>query len=446
LHGLTQEVAQLLEQELVLSNLLGAFLPLLKFVVANDSGHFSNPSLRSAAVMALCRYMTVSSLCTEQLLALAFTVLEQDSSAPLRTSIMVALGDLAFRFPNSLEPWTDRFYARLRDEDDIIRYNALVILTHLVLNDMIKVKNQVFQVALALLDPVQSIRDLARLFFLKLSERSHNPVYNLLGDIISRLSQDERMEAEAFQELMRFLLSFVKKDKQADQLLERLLARLAAAESTRTRKRIAFCISELSVSDKGLKKLLEAVKSIKIALQDDEVFRCFELLLSKAKKGPGASSSGGGAADADTGAGADEPAAATGPAASKAVVASGTGTNKALLQEVEKALQQMLSGAEEGIEEGVECTVQRDGELSLPTTGEVAAKPKKMVSVVKKKKAESRKNPRSKATSKRATSARSKKQVSSDEENDDAETDSDGLADEELSSAVPKQKGSRSRA
>jgi len=150
----------------------------------------------------------------------------------------------------------------LRDSDETIRYNALIILTHLVLNDMIKVKNQVFQVALCLRDPSGDLRDLARLFFIKLSERSHNPVYNLLGDIISRLSQDTSMglSAESFQEIMRFMLSFVKKDRQADQLLERLLLRLAAAEERRTRQYIAFCISELTVSDKGLKKLVESVK------------------------------------------------------------------------------------------------------------------------------------------------------------------------------------------
>lgn len=57
--------------------------------------------------------------------------------------VLSALGDLAFRFPNALEPWTSRMYARLSDTDTGVRYNTLMVLTHLILNDMVKVKGQV---------------------------------------------------------------------------------------------------------------------------------------------------------------------------------------------------------------------------------------------------------------------------------------------------------------
>jgi len=35
-------------------------------------------------------------------------------------SVMIALGDLAFRFPNSIEPWTPRMYSRC------VAFNVLV--------------------------------------------------------------------------------------------------------------------------------------------------------------------------------------------------------------------------------------------------------------------------------------------------------------------------------
>ena len=131
-----------------------------------------------------------------------------------------------------------------------------MVITHLVLNDMIKVKGQVAHVAHSLNDPEESIAELAKLFFIKLSERSNNPVYNLLGDIISNFSQDSssssgasssasgsgsdgssgelsqvqdgtsatvaataagaampQLTKEQFQSTMHFLLSFVQKDK-----------------------------------------------------------------------------------------------------------------------------------------------------------------------------------------------------------------------------------------
>jgi hypothetical protein len=125
-----------------------------------------------------------------------------------------------------------------------VRYNTLMVVTHLVLNDMIKVKGQVSHVANSLNDDCEHIRELAKLFFVKLSERSNNPVYNLLGDIISIFSQDNtttssspssssssgddkdnttasvhsnsisiHLSREQFETTMHFLLSFVQKDK-----------------------------------------------------------------------------------------------------------------------------------------------------------------------------------------------------------------------------------------
>lgn len=47
---------------------------------------------------------------------LVFTVMEGARDPGLRATISIALGDLAFRFPNLLEPWTARLYSRLRDE------------------------------------------------------------------------------------------------------------------------------------------------------------------------------------------------------------------------------------------------------------------------------------------------------------------------------------------
>ncbi|CAN0426524.1 unnamed protein product, partial [Scytosiphon promiscuus] len=60
----------------------------------------------------------------------------------VQANIIVALGDLAFRFPNALEPWNPRIYDRLTDESPVVRANAIMVLTHLILNDMVKVSAQ----------------------------------------------------------------------------------------------------------------------------------------------------------------------------------------------------------------------------------------------------------------------------------------------------------------
>jgi hypothetical protein len=98
------------------------------------------------------------------------------------------------------------------------------------------VKGQISFIVLCLMDSNDKIKSLTQLFFIELSKRSNNPVYNLLGDIIGTLSREEEEEEEKdkeeevegregltmkkkhllpkeFQEIMTFVLSFVTKDK-----------------------------------------------------------------------------------------------------------------------------------------------------------------------------------------------------------------------------------------
>ena len=63
---------------------------------------------------------------------------------------------------------------RLRDESGHVRKNTLMVLTHLILNDMVKVKGQISEMATCLEDKDSRISDLAKLFFLELSKKVRN--------------------------------------------------------------------------------------------------------------------------------------------------------------------------------------------------------------------------------------------------------------------------------
>lgn len=76
---------------------------------------------------------------SEANLQLLFTVVESASSETVRSNCTIALGDLAVRFPNLVEPWTEHMYARLRDPSVSVRKNAVLVLSHLILNEMMKV-------------------------------------------------------------------------------------------------------------------------------------------------------------------------------------------------------------------------------------------------------------------------------------------------------------------
>ena len=105
-------LGEIVEREVVVRNMLGKFLPLILFIVANERKHFSHALVRETSILTLCRFMATSSVVCEQSLPLLFTVLESEGSEKNRTSIVITLGDLAFRFPNLVEPWTDRIYAK----------------------------------------------------------------------------------------------------------------------------------------------------------------------------------------------------------------------------------------------------------------------------------------------------------------------------------------------
>jgi condensin complex subunit 1 len=100
---------------------------------------------------------------------------------------------MCFRFPNLLEPWSSHLYSRLRDPCISVRKQCLMVLCHLTLNDMLKAKGPVAEVAKCLRDPHPSIAELARLFFTELNKKGKDPIYNMLPDIISRLSRDNNV-------------------------------------------------------------------------------------------------------------------------------------------------------------------------------------------------------------------------------------------------------------
>ncbi len=92
------------------------------------------------------------------------------------------------------------------------------------------------------------------------------------------------LSTHEFQSTMTFLLGFVKKDKQGDALVERLLNRLGLAKSAVQRHNLAFCIAQLPITEKGVKKMAELVRVYKDCLHDDEVYEHFYTAVNKGKK------------------------------------------------------------------------------------------------------------------------------------------------------------------
>lgn len=106
---------------------------------------------------------------------------------------------------------SDRLYQGLGDKDLVVKKNTLMVLTHLILNGMIKVKGQLGEMAKCTEDEEPRVSDLAKLFFDELSKKD-NSLYNNLQDIISHLSVGQHaVDEEMFERIMKTVFGYIEK-------------------------------------------------------------------------------------------------------------------------------------------------------------------------------------------------------------------------------------------
>ena len=280
------------ESEVVTSpdSLISLFLPLIQDICANPT-KYPDPDLRSAASLALAKVMLISSMCCEEYLQLLFTVMEKSPEPVIRANLVVAAGDLSFRFPNTMEPWTPHMYKMLRDTSSHVRSNTLTVLTHLVLNDMIKVKGQISDIAFCIADTIDRIAGLAKHFFSELSHKG-NALYNVMPDIISRLSTSSSegngdsvpVSEDTFREIMSYIMGLIEKDKHLESLVEKLCQRFRVTNCERQWRDLAFCLSLFKYSDRAIKKLAENFLCFSDKLHEEEVNNAFLGILVHSRK------------------------------------------------------------------------------------------------------------------------------------------------------------------
>jgi condensin complex subunit 1 len=156
------------------------FLSLTRTMLKMDLP-FQNRTLRAAATLSFSKLLCVSSQFCDQHHRLLFKILETSKDANIRSNIVIALGDVAVSFSNIIDENSNELYKGLSDKDFVVKKNTLMVLTHLILNGMIKVKGQLGEMAKCLEDPEPRISDLAKLFFTELSTKE-NAIYNNLPD------------------------------------------------------------------------------------------------------------------------------------------------------------------------------------------------------------------------------------------------------------------------
>jgi len=141
-----------------------------------------------------------------------------------------------------VEPWTDRLYNALGAPQGSspeaiakatdLRLTAFLVLTHLVLNDMMKPRAVFLTRALWLTAcPHDSTARVARILFQELSKRSNAVIYNLLPQIIAELADQkegsrEQESTSSAEDRVSWVMQFVEKEKHIEGLIEKLSVRL----------------------------------------------------------------------------------------------------------------------------------------------------------------------------------------------------------------------------
>ncbi|KAH9963997.1 non-SMC mitotic condensation complex subunit 1-domain-containing protein [Lactifluus volemus] len=278
-------IAAVRETELLYGpdSLLALYGPLLVRICGRPD-QFKNTTLRAVATLSFSKFLCVSSQFCDANHHLLFRILETSRDPNIRSNIAIALGDVAVSFSTIVDENSDELYRGLSDKDLVVKKNTLMVLTHLILNGMIKVKGQLGEMAKCLEDEEPRIADLAKLFFTDLSTKD-NAIYNNLPDVISHLSVGEHaMDEEGFQRTMRYIFTFIEKEKQAENIVEKLCQRFRLTDDTRQWRDIAFCLSLLPFkSERSVKKLIEGLPFYRDKLHEEGVYARFQEILVKAR-------------------------------------------------------------------------------------------------------------------------------------------------------------------
>ena len=103
--------------------------------------------------------------------------MEKSKCPNIRSNLLLCLGDLTITFHSLIDSNIKYLYNRLRDPVAFVKRHALMVLSHLVLNGMVKVKWQLSEMAQCLMDRDSRTSDLTRLFFMELASRD-DAIYN----------------------------------------------------------------------------------------------------------------------------------------------------------------------------------------------------------------------------------------------------------------------------
>lgn len=284
---LGEMINNICENELVTSAncVFHNFIPIL-IEILQYPAKYSDEYIQRAAVLALMRFMTVSSkLCADKI-AFLMNILNKSKNASMKCNIIIGLADLTSRYPNTIEPWQPNFFVLLFETNDYnVRLTTLKMLSYIILQAIIRVTGEVAEMAACIVDEKAEIRDAAKEFFRQLVGCKEQEYYKVIPDIVSRFSTNhEPMFEDKFRVIVKYLFELIHKDRPAENLVEKLCGRFRNTNTERQWRDISFCLSLLNPTEKTMRRLIDNLPKYKDKLHYDEIYDCFKVIISNANK------------------------------------------------------------------------------------------------------------------------------------------------------------------
>ena len=194
-----------------------------------------------------------------------FDLLNNDGiPSDLKLNVCLSFGDLVNRFPNIMITEVNKFFDGLHSpHKDVVKY-TLTVISHLVLNDMLKMKGEVVDICMLLDHKDPSIRTHVQTFFNEINNKGNNVIYNIIPKALARLSNEfKSLEYSKFKTIAITLLKYVDKEKHIEGLMDKLFVKLKNSTDSIEWRNNTFVLSELNYNtEKTLVKFLQSYSEI----------------------------------------------------------------------------------------------------------------------------------------------------------------------------------------
>ena len=264
-------IHKIIDEDLLVKNLISKYVPIISSIAkatlkckAEDLE--KNMLLYKSAIMSYCKLMLINSDFCKNNINFIFDLLNNDTiPSDLKLNVCLSFGDLVNRFPNIMISEVNKFFEGLHSpHTDVVKY-TLTVISHLVLNDMLKMKGEVVDICMLLDHKDPSIRTHVQTFFNEINNKGNNVIYNIIPKALARLSNEfKSLEYSKFKTIAITLLKYVDKEKHIEGLMDKLFVKLRNSTDNLEWRNNTFVLSELNYnSEKILIKFLQSYNDIR---------------------------------------------------------------------------------------------------------------------------------------------------------------------------------------